>query len=169
MSRKSFPLDELAQTIENVISAIATGGASPLELQDALRSLKNILPQLRGRVAEHRQWQEIENDFWDADDCIERKTPDWSKNSLNHGRASSRESDSLARTEPESDWAKATRRQAALIDADLVSDVDSAMKKFEYFRRTALFHFYQVDKALKAQCAEILKIRAPLRSLLDKV
>ena len=60
---QKLPLDELAQTIENVISAIATGGASPLELQDALRSLKNILPQLRGRVAEHRQWQEIENDF----------------------------------------------------------------------------------------------------------
>jgi hypothetical protein len=166
---QKLPLDELAQTIENVISAIATGGASPLELQDALRSLKNILPQLRGRVAEHRQWQEIENDFWDADDCIERKTPDSVEEFTESWPSIKSRVDSLARTEPESDWAKATRRQAALIDADLASDVDSAMKKFEYFRRTALFHFYQVDKALKAQCAEILKIRAPLRSLLDKV
>ena len=88
---------------------------------------------------------------------------------MNCGWIPSHEFESLARTEPESDWAKATKKQAALIDADVAGHIDLAMDKFEYYRKAALFHFYQVDKALKAQCVEILKFRAPLRSLLSKV
>jgi effector-associated domain 1 (EAD1)-containing protein len=167
----TLPLEELAQTIEKVISAaVAEGGVPASELKNALHSLRNnILPQLRGRVAEHKQWQEVENDFWEAEDCIERRTSDSIEEFSELWPDTKSRVESLALTEPESDWAKATKKQASLIDADVARHVDSAMEKFEYFRKTALFHFYQVDKALKAQCAEILKLRAPLRSLLSKV
>jgi hypothetical protein len=167
----TLPLEELAQTIEKVISTtVGAGGVPASELKDALHSLRNnILPQLRGRVAEHKQWQEVENDFWEAEDCIERRTSDSIEEFSELWPDTKSRVESLALTEPETDWARATKKQASLIDADVARHVDSAMEKFEYFRKTALFHFYQVDKALKAQCAEILKLRAPLRSLLSKV
>jgi rhamnose utilization protein RhaD (predicted bifunctional aldolase and dehydrogenase) len=164
-----LPLEELIQTIEKVINTVTASGESALELENALHSLQNILPQLRGRVAEHKQWQEVENDFWEAEDCIERRTPDSIEEFGELWPDTKSRVESLARTEPETDWAKATKRQAVQIDKDVADHVDSAVEKFEYFRKTALFHFYQVDKALKAQCAEILKFRAPLRSLLSKV
>jgi hypothetical protein len=164
-----LPLEELTQTIEKVIGRVAAAGSPAIELRDALNSLRSILPQLRGRVAEHKQWQEVENDFWEAEDCIERRTPDSIEEFSELWPDIRCRVESLARTEPETDWAKATKKQALLIDADVAGHVDSAMEKFEYFRKAALFHFYQVDKALKAQCTEILKFREPLRSLMSKV
>ena len=72
---EKLPLEELTQTIEKVISAARAAAPPALELESALHTLQNIVPQLRGRVAEHKQWQEVENDFWEATDCIERRTP----------------------------------------------------------------------------------------------
>ena len=75
----------------------------------------------------------------------------------------------LARADPESDWAKASTTLAGSIDKDLPNQIDSARSNFRRFRRAILFHFYQVDRALRSQCEAILAIRAPLRSLLSEV
>jgi hypothetical protein len=166
---EQLPLDELTQIIERVVRIGAVGSTDALKLQNAIHSLQSIQPELRERVAEHRQWQRIEKDFWYAEECIERGISDSIEEFSESWSAIKSQVDSLARAAPAADWAKTTKKRAALIDKDLSTQVDSAMTNFKYFRETALYHFFQVNKALKAQCAEILKIRAPLRSLLDKV
>ena len=147
---------------------------------DALSSLQAIDPQLRGRVAEHREWQEIEPDFWAARDCLERKSSEsieefaglWWPNIKSHVQ-------SLARVDPNAKWVKAIELQAALIDKTLAGRPDSAIadsqnvedvgQYFEAFRKTALYHFFQVNRDLKDLFQQILKLRAPLGSLLKGV
>jgi hypothetical protein len=164
-----LPLDELSLTIERVIATVPVGEVSAPELHDALRSLQSLLPQLRGRVAEHRQWQEIDNDLWEAEDCVERHTPEAVAQFTESWPAIKARIASLARADAEADWAKAIERHAALIDQNLTDRVESALNDFRYVRKAGLFHFYQVNKALRAQCAAILAIRAPLRSLLNAI
>lgn len=163
---EKIPLDELTLVIEKAIDVVATGETPAPELQKALLSLKSMLPQLRGRVAEHRQWQDIENDFWEAEDSIERQdnqqfTEFWPDLKSRVGL--------LVRTDPEAESAKAIKRHAAQIDQDLKGRVDLAMNDFKYFRKAGLHLFAQIDKALLGQCTAILEIRAPLRSLLNTI
>lgn len=167
---KKLALDELSETIRRVIDSIGQGGAAARELQNALVSLRDILPNLRGRVAEHKEWQGIENDLWEAEDCIERGTPESMAEFFEAWREEIKPRiESLARAEPTAEWAQATGKHAALIVPDAAGNISSVATNFKYFRKAALFHFFQVDKALRAQCAEILKIRPPLRSLLNTV
>ncbi|MBU3890359.1 hypothetical protein [Methylosinus sp. KRF6] len=147
---------------------------------DALNSLQAIGPRLKGRVAEHKEWQEIEPDFWAAKDCLERKSPEsieeftglWWPNIKSRVL-------SLARVDPNAKWVKATEVQAALIERALAGRLDSPMAEsqnvedvgqyFEAFRETALYHFFQVNRDLKNLFQQILKLRDPLGALLKGV
>lgn len=147
---------------------------------DALNSLQAIGPRLKGRVAEHKEWQEIEPEFWAAKDCLERKSPEsieeftglWWPNIKSRVQ-------SLARVDPNAKWVKATEVQAALIEKTLAGRLDSPMAEsqnvedvgqyFEVFRETALYHFFQVNRDLKNLFQQILKLRDPLGALLKGV
>jgi hypothetical protein len=169
LTAQKLPLEDLLRTIEMVAEAVS-GGALPMrELRNALQSVRNILPQLRGRVAEHNQWQDVENEFWGADEFLERGTPESIVEFNLLWPAAKSKVESLARTEPEAEWAKASAKLAGLIDANIAGQIELARINFRRFRHAVLFHFCQVDKALRSQCQAILEIRAPLRSLLNEV
>jgi hypothetical protein len=166
---EKLPLEDLVRTIEKVAEAVAGGGLPARDLQNALQSLRNILPQLRGRVAEHKQWQDVENEFWGADEFLERGTAESIVEFNLLWPAARSKVESLARTEPDAEWAKASAKLARLIDTNLAGQIELARINFRRFRHAVLFHFCQVDKALQSQCRAILEIRAPLRSLLNEV
>jgi hypothetical protein len=173
----TLPLDELNQTIEKVTGA---AGVSAPVLQEAQLSLRNLMPQLRGRVVEHKQWQEVENEFWGAIEFIEQATPE----SIEFVEQATPESikefnaiwpvakshvENLARVDSEADWAKAALSLASLIDKNVPDRIDIARPHFRRFRQTVLYHFFQVNKALRLQCEALLLIREPLWSLLNRV
>jgi hypothetical protein len=160
---EELPLDELAQTIKTVISTFAKGNGSTGELQTAIHSLQEIQPRLRGRVAEHREWQDVEKDFWYAEECIELGSIENFKVVWPDIEA---QVESLARTEPEAGWAKAFRDGSALINKNLAGQMDLAASQFKQLRNLALYHFVQLDRELLSQCRAILAIRDPLQSLL---
>jgi hypothetical protein len=164
-----LPLDELAGMIKKIIPAVAANEAAAGQLQEALGSLERLTAQLNARVAEHWSWQEVEKNFWEAEDCFEKITPDSIEEFSIIWDIIKSSVAALELTAQEKDWAKVTKKHAAIIDQSLKNDAETAKKAFLYFRGTALFHFLWVDKELKARCEDILKIREPLRSLLDKV
>lgn len=165
----TLPLDELSDTIEKVMGAIVADGDASPQLRDSLESLRRLSSQLKLRVAEHCDWQDVEKNLWEAEDCLDRQTPESAEEFAIIWELIKSSVAALELSAQEKDWAKVTKRHAALIDQGLKDDFEAARKAFEGFRGTALFHFFWVDKELKSRCEDILKIREPLRSLLDKV
>ncbi len=169
-----LPLEELGRTMEKVIGAISADTAAVLELRNAMDSLRDIQQLLRGRVAEHNQWQELEREFLEIDDWIESGEPDAIEALRDLWSSIKSRYESLARAEPESDWAKASRSAAELIERDIASHQGALARsalaeRLSYMRNDASFQFYRIHHALMSQCEQILKISAPLQSILDRV
>jgi hypothetical protein len=164
-----LPLERLTSTVADVARATTVGGAATTELRDGLQSLQNMLPQLKGRVAEHNQWQDIEREFILTDEFTDQGTPD-SIQDFQDGWPAMRQSvAALAQTEPAAPWALKAQTLATTIDANLSGNIDKARTGFTVFRRTVQFHFFEVDRALRSQCEAVLAIRVPLKSLLSEV
>jgi len=169
LTAKKLPLEGLVQTIGEVVKTVATGEASSVEMREGLQSLQNMLPQLKGRVTEHEQWQEIENEFLTTDEFIEQGTPDSVAEFNDMWPDAKVKIAALAGTDPGAAWANRSKSLADLIDKALGVDNSSVRTNFRIFRHTVLFHFFQVDRALRAQCEAVLAIRQPLQSLLSQV
>jgi hypothetical protein len=173
-----LPLERLISTINEVVDATARDGSAAAELQDGLHSLENLLPNLKSRVAEHNDWQDIEREFILTDEFTDQGTPE-SVQDFKDAWPSMRQSVSvLAQQDDAAEWAQKSETLAKTIDANLAAgadaaDVEAALKKaratFTAYRRTVQFHFFGVDRALRTQCEAILTIRVPLKSLLNEV
>ena len=74
---EKLPLEQLIKTIDEVIKALPVGGDSASDMKGPLQSLQNLLARLGGRVVEHKQWQGIENEFWEAEEFVEKGTPEF--------------------------------------------------------------------------------------------
>ncbi|WP_315737500.1 MULTISPECIES: hypothetical protein [unclassified Bradyrhizobium] len=169
---EELPLRELSEILANAVAAKPAGDASAADLQEAIASLRNIKSQLSSRVAEHDKWQRIEKDFWEAEDNIEKNTPESLDLFKEFWPAIKSRVDEIASTQAEADWAKDAKEYASRVDETIASHVTNfgtLRRNFKLFRDTALLHFFNVDRDLKAQCGDILKIREPLRELSDKV
>jgi hypothetical protein len=164
-----LPLERLISTIADVVKATAREGAATVELREGLQSLQNMLPQLKGRVTEHNQWQDIEREFILTDEFTEQGTPDSIQDFTDAWPAMKQSVAALAGTEPAAAWAVKSQTLAASIDANLAANIDKARTGFTVFRRTVQFHFFDVDRALRNQCVAVLAIRVPLKSLLSEV
>jgi hypothetical protein len=169
---EELPLDELSEILAKVVATKPAGDASAADLQKAILSLRNIKSQLGSRVAEHDKWQRIEKDFWEAEDNIEQNTSESLDQFKEFWPAIKSRVDEIASTQAPSDWARDTKDYASQIDKTVVdprTNFELLRRNFRLFRDTALLHFFNVDRDLKAQCGDILKIRLPLQELLDKV
>lgn len=169
LTAKKLPLERLVQTIEDVTKAVTTDRASSADMREGLQSLQSMLPQLKGRVTEHEHWQEIENEFLTTDDYIEQGTPESVAEFKDLWPYAKNKVAALASTDPEAAWAKRSQSLSEVIDKAYEGDLGSVRTTFRVFRHTVLFHFFQVDRALRSQCEAILAIRKPLQSLLSEV
>lgn len=164
-----LPLERLISTIIEVAEATSRDGSAAAELREGLQSLENLLPKLKGRVAEHNKWQDVEREFILTDEFTDQGTPG-SVQDFADAWPSMRESVStLAQYDDAAPWAQKSETLAKGIDTDLQTDVEKARKTFTVYRRTVQFHFFEVDRALRTQCEAILAIRTPLKSLLSEV
>ncbi|MHC2640096.1 hypothetical protein ACVJGB_002964 [Bradyrhizobium liaoningense] len=77
--------------------------------------------------------------------------------------------ETLAQASPNAKWAILAREQSRAIDKDFPDNMVPIRTMFAAYRRTVLFHFFQVDRSLRSQCEAVLEIRRPLRLLLARV
>src|SRR5271169_6642053 len=164
-----LPLERLIPTVADVVKATAAQGSATAELREGLQSLQNLLPQLKGRVVEHNQWQDIEREFILTDEFTDQGTPDSIQDFQDAWPAMKQSVAALARTEPAAPWAVKSQTWATSIDANLAANIEKARTGFTVCRRTVQFHFFDVDRALRYQCEAVLAIRVPLKSLLSEV
>lgn len=169
LTAQQLPLERLISTVADVVRVTSTAGNSSARIIEGLQSLQRMLPQLKGRVAEHEQWQEIEKEFLDTDDFVDQGTPSSIDIFRDVWETAKQSVAALAGTEPGAAWAQKSQKLTLSIDAALVGETDKARSEFAKFRHTVLFHFFQVDRALRYECEAVLAIKAPLQSLLNEV
>ncbi len=71
---EGLPLGDLIETIGSVCNAIAANDPSRAKLDVAHQALQNLYPRLRGQVAEHDRWQDVENELWSADQAMDQQS-----------------------------------------------------------------------------------------------
>ena len=163
LTADALPLDPLIAALRRVLAAVAAGQQPALAA--GLDALVRLAPALRGRVAEHRQWQDAENMLWmveellGAPDALEQFALLWPNT---RGQVAA-----LCRLEPEAEWAMDMEQSSARLDqAVAAADALRLRLVFQRYRSLTLFRFFQVDKALRAQCSATVAIAEPLRALL---
>ena len=176
---EALPLDRLIVTVEKVIGAVTANEAAFVDqLENAHDALENLMPQLKGRVAEHKRWQRVENEFWGAEEFLDHGTADAIEEFSLLWQTVKQLVQELRAIDPAANWAIEAGKFADNVDQDVPQDghlaaltdkLTAVRTNYGRFRYRVLDHFYRVDKLLKSQCEEILRLGEPLQSLLREV
>lgn len=162
-------LERLTETIEKVSAAFPTDGGPAGELRKSLSALRQMAPELKGRVAEHLEWQDVENKLWAAEENIQGGTDDRIADFELDWPGIEQQVRAIAGTDPSSQWSIDLAKRSSAVGLSLNGDRNRLPFAFDRYRREALIRFYTVDKSLKAQCDSIMGIGQPIQRLLLEV
>jgi hypothetical protein len=176
---KDLRLDELSNTLENVGKVVNDAGG---EIAKAKTSLKELSIVLRGRVAEHDMWQNIDDGLWALDKIFDQSAGTTVEDFISVWPATRSAVRALAALSPDAQWSRNIATYSGNVDEQLVrieaqsaSDTaglgtDSSQKRlsrlFNAFRREARVRFFVVDELLKHECGLLIKIGTPMQSIL---
>ncbi|ATQ67862.1 MULTISPECIES: hypothetical protein [Methylosinus] len=167
---RKLPLDELAKTIERVIEETGANAARPRQLSESLDSIRRLSSRLEEKVREHRDWQDVEKNLWEAEDCLAQKTRDSIANFTIVWDLIKEGVRPLAAKAGDDGWAKTSAIHVASIDQRLENDPRTVRAAFGEFSKNIRNHFSRVDKSLKSLCSDITtNIREPLRLLVEEL
>jgi hypothetical protein len=167
-SAENLPLDSLILTIAGIRSVAGVQFQKPEALDLAEANLESLWADVRGRVATHNRWQDVEAALWGADDEIERELPELNDFKI-YWRATNHKLKALWDLDPLAEWVQKTRRFGDDIDAALVMtpvDLPRVKRSYNKFRGEALNRFFVIDKNLKNFCENILELSKPLNAML---
>jgi hypothetical protein len=170
---ESLPIDLLASAIYDIHQKLAEGHDAKAVLGLAFLALQDLLPRLRGQVAQHNLWQETENQLAAADDDIGRGSVEDRKSFKLHWDAVTPMIDSLWALDPSKEWVTRSKRTRTAFEGAAGDPEKPITKeerdKYRSFRIGALDQFYRVDGALITLCGEVLKVSEPLKQLLESI
>jgi hypothetical protein len=172
---RRVPLSKLVDSLQDVAAAAAAigGDARSPHLTSAILALQRLIPDQMGLIAEHTAWQQVDNEFWQADTALHTGSPEsleefqyvweslWGKMLM------------IIASNPAATWAVSLDQQGKefIIGFPMpaMPPVPGSVKAhFNMLQRDAMFQFFEVDKSLHDQCTEIIKIGEPIQSLLKE-
>jgi hypothetical protein len=71
-----LPLDQMIETLTQVLESLAPEDQSAQPLRDGLAGLQQLYPRLIGQISRHMQWQRVEQELWQADDELNQGSPE---------------------------------------------------------------------------------------------
>lgn len=166
---RKLPLHELATTIERVIEETGAEASRPRQLSESLDSIRRLSSRLGEKVQEHKDWQDVEKNLWEAEDCLAQKTRDSIVNFAIVWDLIKEGVRPLAAKARDEGWAKTSAIHVASIDQRLESDRRTVTAAFGEFCKNIRNHFSRVDKSLRSLCSDITNIREPLRLLVEEL
>ena len=167
---ESLSVEELISTLAERKSIRGLQAKRERELDLAMANLESLWSNLRGRMAIHNRWQNVENQLWVADQEFERTSPDISEDFLALWEKSKLGITILWDLDPSAEWTTKTRRYVNEVDALLNAtavDVRAVQRRYNRFRTDARYQFFEVDMSLKSFCDQMLGLGPMLASLLD--
>jgi hypothetical protein len=168
-SAETLPLENLISTISEVALIPELSDQQAAELSSTNTKLETLWIGLRGRVAIHDQWQEVETELWGADDESDKTSPEAEDFKLCWLKIKQRLKP-LWNLDPLANWVIKTQEFADKIDASVSAipiDLNNALLNYGRFRFHARNRFYAVDTDLKGFCEKILRLSQPLTNLLS--
>lgn len=185
LNRQIFVLAQQLQLmqLEQSFRQVASLKGEAPEIHRACASLRALMVALLGRVVDHTRWQNIDDGLWILDKVFEFRNDNPANDFVKdwpHTRSLAR---TLARDEPTSDWSVQIiscidRVEEELVRCDAQGTQAAAMgvlsstqmfRLYDAFRRQVRFRFFVVDISLKADCAALVAIGAPLQAILTEL
>ncbi|MDA9393097.1 hypothetical protein WN73_21510 [Bradyrhizobium sp. CCBAU 45394] len=171
-----LPLQKLSVALGNLAAAV-TQGAS--DLTNAEAALSRLDQAVRGRVAEHDLWQEIDKQIWvieqlfsdtvDTTDAFMVAWPDL-KTPLR----------TMADLSPAADWSRNVKEYSDRIDVELLrlqspnavvpigtTRTAGLFDLFASLRSESRLRFFVVDQQLRRDCESLVAIGAPVKGILE--
>lgn len=160
-----LPLENLARALEQV----ATGPDGPVS--GALQALRLIIPAIRARVVEHKDWQEADVRIAELDQLVEHSSADLVDEFAEDWLELKAMVLELTAREPGAQWATDLEACVRAVDDSLATETVDAqfLDAFAAFRGEAQYRFLLVDSRLKADCTELVKIGEPLNRILSEL
>ncbi|MRX51190.1 hypothetical protein GI374_12165 [Paracoccus sp. S-4012] len=161
-----LPLEKLAGALQDVIVPVVGGPT-----QGALQALRLIIPAIRARVVEHKDWQDADNVIADLDRLVELGSPRLIEEFAADWLELKAKVLELAARDAGAEWAEDLQGYVRDVDDRLAAEVADArfLDAFAVFRGDAQYHFLIVDSRLKADCSELVKIGEPLNRILSEL
>ena len=166
----ALPLDALSAALQQIKDvANDADPASAARLGAGLEGLRQLAPMLRGRVGEHRRWQDVDTQLWAVDEQFGLGPAEiWDSLDLFWPEARSRAAQ-LSALAPAESWASDLHTNAGRVDAAMAKhDLVAARSVFHRYRSAAQMQFFRVDRKLKQECSATVRIGEPLRALLQE-
>lgn len=164
-----LPLDQLIQTLDQVVTTLAARGADGQAIATALTGLQSLYPRLIGQIAQHTQWQRVEKELWHAADIVGLDTDEARDETSFFWTAIKADVQALAELDKTAAWAADVARAATDMDNAIAgSDGTRVRSAFERYRRRALLQSFEVDVQLKSLCGTIADLGNPLNTLLQE-
>jgi hypothetical protein len=163
---EDLPLDQLTNALRSAADAL---GATLPELAALHASVRNLRATLRGRVVEHKLWQDADNQIWNLEETLEHAQAAAPEDFILTWPTAKAAIRSLAEMDPNTTWSKQSAALAVRIDDELASEGTGPgfQNDFDAYRRVARTRFFGVDAQLKADCAALARLSAPLHDILE--
>jgi hypothetical protein len=175
---KQLPLQQLSVTL----SKLARGSAeAATELANAQTALERLGQALRGRVAEHDMWQEIDKQIWVIEQLF-AETVDQTDDFTAAWPDLQTPLRTMADLSPEAEWSRNVRSYSDRIDIELLrlQPLEAApadgkrpksllLNRFADLRSEARLRFFIVDQQLKRDCELLVGIGAPVKGILGEI
>ena len=179
LTAQRLPIQALVEALETAGGLNASANAM---LAAACNALRDIRATLVRRVVDHHLWQEADEKLWSLDTMFQQSGNDVFALFSEDWTAAKSAVKSLAEAAPDEAWAKAVIASADLTDDELTRAEgeagsgenlkairDRLYRRYSDFRHGARFRFFTVDQLLKEDCDSIVKIGAPLQSILREL
>ncbi|WP_433457596.1 hypothetical protein [Pseudochelatococcus sp.] len=163
----AIPLGAFGEALRKVEEAIAPDGE---EIAKARAALRIVHPTIGARVVEHRSWQEADKSIAALEELFDHDNPEREVEFMPYWGDVKRRVRELAALDAGDAWAADVLRYIDAFDDILASEqINGGLRQaFASLRLEARFRFFRVDKILKEQCAELVKISEPLSVLLGR-
>lgn len=172
---KQLPLQKLSAAM-GTFAGIDHGGSN--DLANSQGALSRLDQAVRGRVAEHDLWQEIDKQIWVIEqifgDTVDTDgfTAAWPDLKMPLR--------TMADLSPDADWAKNVKDYSDRIDTELLrlqspdaatptgnQRIGTLLDLFSNIRSESRLRFFVVDQQLRRDCESLVGIGAPVKSILE--
>jgi hypothetical protein len=164
---KDMPL----QTLTAALQGVSAVGSVPPALATAYTSMRDLQTTLLGRVREHKLWQEADNKIWELEEMFDHASDEARADFIFLWPSTKNAVMELAALDPKAKWAENTKVYMGRVDDELARGGSNKdlWEEFDAYRREARVRFFRVDAQLRADCAQLVRIGAPLREIMEKL
>lgn len=175
---RDLPLADVASALRAI--DVASGGDAMLAA--GAQRLDELRAALTARVVLHDRWQQVDETLWALDQALLQSAVSAIADFVLTWPQTRQAVKDLAVSDPVANWAVRCLRYASVIDEHLTivepfldgadgatAARDELQRRYGAFGSEARFQFFAIDRALRQDCAELIRISDPVRDLLSEL